>query len=361
MRAGLTGRRGAALALILWILVVGATMLSIGALVGLQEQRAENAATQLRHAFADADAGLGDLVRQVRPGVAATTASPLDSTTLAGTTMVDRPWRGTIRRLGGRTLLLEVSAGAGARVRLGRLAWLRPPEANPKAALSVGGTAWLGTDVVVSGRDSSVGAPDCPSGDSAVAGVVAGALTTAPGVILEGVPPVALRAAAESGLSAEDQAIFDRLWALATTHPLPGEVDANPDTVGPVCNQSASTNWGDPENRYGACASYRPAVAVSGDVSLSGVGQGILLVDGNLSIPGGFRFDGLVMTTGGLSIGASMSPVEIFGAVAAGRVGDGARPVSLVTIRYSKCSIDNALMSVSEIVPLPSRGWKQLF
>jgi hypothetical protein len=358
---GLGGRRGAALAVILWILVVGATMLSIGALVGLQEQRAESAAKQLRHAFADADAGLGDLMGRISPGSIATTSTPLDSTTVAGTTAVGRPWRGTIRRMGDRTLLVEVSAGAGARARLGRLVWVRPPVVSLSAALSVGDTARLGADVVVSGRDSSAGTLGCASADTTTVGIAAGGLIASAGAVVEGAPAVAPRAPSGSGLSAEDRETFDRLWAHATVHPPAGDLEANPDTVGPVCNQSSPMNWGDPDDRFSPCARYWPTIAVRGDLSLAGVGQGILLVDGNLAISEGFRFRGLVMTTGALQIAPGVPPVEIFGGVVAGSVGDVARPISLVTIRYSKCSIYNALLSASEVIPLPSRGWKQLF
>src|SRR5207302_5681653 len=74
---------------------------------------------------------------------------------------------------------------------------------------------------------------------------------------------------------------------------LPGQNFSN--SIGPVvtggnCDKSVLTNWGDGMNG-GLCASYFPIVHITGDATLNGVqGQGILLVDGTLSVQGGFQW-----------------------------------------------------------------------
>lgn len=363
MRSSLDTRRGAALALVLWVLVLGATLLSIGAVIALQEQRAERAWRRGRHTFADADAGLGELMGRLSSADLAALARPLDSVSPAGTTATGHAWRGTVRRLGARTLLLEVAAGdtGGESTRLGRLAWLRPPPVHASAALSVGATARLGDDVIVSGRDSAGGAFGCAAGDSVTAGVAAGEVSTAGGTVLEGAPPVVLRSPEDSGLSGPDQAVFETLWARAGVRLSGGAMVAGPATIDTVCDQSVPTNWGDPTGVPGPCSDYRPVVAIDGDLTLAGAGQGILLVRGDLALRDGFRFQGILMVTGVLQVEATVGRVDVLGAVMAGAAGEDTRPVSLVTVRYSKCRIDNALLPASAILRLPSRGWKQLF
>ena len=141
-----------------------------------------------------------------------------------------------------------------------------------------------------------------------------------------------------------------------------GTWTTHPATVGTACDDRDPSNWGAPTDPLSPCWEYLPVVRVSGDLTLaSGDGQGILLVDGDLSIGTSYSFYGLLMVRGRINISASSGGTAIFGGVAAGSLGTPSQPSVGVAIRYSKCMIDNVLLSSGMLVPLPSRAWKQLY
>ncbi|MDX1676003.1 MAG: hypothetical protein R3314_14510, partial [Longimicrobiales bacterium] len=72
-----------------------------------------------------------------------------------------------------------------------------------------------------------------------------------------------------------------------------------PVSSGGTCDKSVKSNWGDPNNASGDCHLYWPIIYTPGNMNLgSGVGQGILVVDGDLHISGNFEFSGLVFVYG---------------------------------------------------------------
>ena len=73
--------------------------------------------------------------------------------------------------------------------------------------------------------------------------------------------------------------------------------------TGANCNTSDTFNWGDGINTT-SCSTYFPIIHITGDVTLNGnQGQGILLVDGNVSVQGSYQFFGITMVKG--SIGSA--------------------------------------------------------
>src|SRR6185369_379883 len=68
-----------------------------------------------------------------------------------------------------------------------------------------------------------------------------------------------------------------------------------------VCNKASAMNWGDPVRHApaAACETYFPIIHITGNATLStGTGQGILLVDGDLTKSGNFSFYGVVIARG---------------------------------------------------------------
>jgi hypothetical protein len=351
-----------ALALVLWVLVIGAAILTLGVLVAIQEQRASGAERSFEHGFTDAELALDAALDSLNPAeLRLLLPGPFDSLTVGGTLGTGgAPWRGTVRRLDRTSFLVEVVAGPPhAEVRLGRLLQPRGPDVAVSAALSTGGSVVLGPGTIVSGRDSTPAGTDCPGPDSAVAGVAAASASLLPGSTVDGSPPVILRLSAGAGLTPDDSATFERLAGQATVLLGGGTFGTFPATVGTACNVQAPTNWGSPSDPGSPCGAYRPAVHVSGDLSLvAGEGQGILLVDGDLRVLGQYRFDGLVLVRGSLEIG---TPAVFSGFVAAGAVGAPTQPAVGLELRYSKCKYRNALISSARLSPLRSRSWKRLF
>jgi hypothetical protein len=135
-----------------------------------------------------------------------------------------------------------------------------------------------------------------------------------------------------------------------------------PVAVGSVCNQAVTTNWGDGNTHTNPCGSYYPIVHLTAaTVTLTGgQGQGMLLVDGNLTISGSFNYYGVVIVRGLLKTTAGSS--KIYGSVLAQQINLGSTAFNGdITIQYSTCAILSALQSTSNAQMNRSRGWIQLF
>jgi hypothetical protein len=373
---GLRGdRRGIALALTLWVLVIGAAVLTVAVFIGFQEQRAAGVGRRLHRALTRAESGLAGVLSGWTPGtLSRRLPQPFDSLVINGAgTTADDDWRGAIHRLGRDLFLVELTAadapGAGApqtvaaRARLGWLVHARPVKVVVSAALSTGGPAIVGTGSTLDGRDQPPAErTDCPPPDSALPGLAAGAITIVGTPRIDGSPPTVARQGGDTGLVAADQLAFDQLASQATITLPGGSWATGPFAAGNDCDVVSPHNWGDAWSRDGPCSNYLPIVHVMGDLTLAaGHGQGILLVDGNLAFSGEYRFYGLVMVRGTLDAGSLSLGATVWGGVAAARAGSEARPLTGITVIYSKCMISHALRTSGTLVPLRSRAWKQLF
>jgi hypothetical protein len=147
-----------------------------------------------------------------------------------------------------------------------------------------------------------------------------------------------------------------------------------------VCDRAPKTNWGQPDhsspttNPFKQCLDYYPIIYSKGDLSLNGgKGQGILLVNGSLTMNGGFEFDGLIIIKNDLRKGNGNATVRGGIMVANATVdcgngnngtcqsADGTTITGTLTIAYSKCSIENALRASAILVPVKQRAWAQLY
>jgi hypothetical protein len=156
--------------------------------------------------------------------------------------------------------------------------------------------------------------------------------------------------------------MFDTLASQASLTLPDGSRQTPPQRSGADCDTGSQLNWGDPARPDAVCGSYLPIIHVLGDLTLTaGEGQGILLVDGNLTFEGGYRFYGLVLVRGTIAASLPAGYVTLHGAVFAAGVGREAAPVTGLHVSMSKCILDRALRSSGRLVPLRSRSWKQLF
>jgi hypothetical protein len=118
---------------------------------------------------------------------------------------------------------------------------------------------------------------------------------------LAGAPPIA---AAGDAAFTPDLAGFDldRLARLADTRAA-GTIRPMPVADGPDCRVGVAGNWGDPTGPGAPCAGYAPLIATDGDLVVDGgIGQGALLVRGDLTLRGGTRFHGPVIATGSVRV-----------------------------------------------------------
>ncbi|MFL5577299.1 MAG: hypothetical protein ACJ79S_15175 [Gemmatimonadaceae bacterium] len=151
-----------------------------------------------------------------------------------------------------------------------------------------------------------------------------------------------------------------------------------------VCNRSLVTNWGQPDhvdsptspNQFKPCISYYPIIFVNGDLDISGgKGQGILLVNGSLTMNGGFEFDGLIIVKNDLRRGNGTATIRggimvangvidcagNSGSGSGGSCTDGVNATGTFTVAFSKCAVENALRASAILVPVKQRAWAQMY
>jgi hypothetical protein len=162
---------------------------------------------------------------------------------------------------------------------------------------------------------------------------------------------------------------FDKLKALATltlTTDNPAATEpAYTASVPPRCDTNVQTNWGEPTVPTDPCFDYFPIIYRNGNLKLQGGrGQGILLVEGDLTASGGMVFYGPVFVTGTLSTtGNSGQGAKFFGGVIAGNVAldDLTKLAGGALVSYSSCAIKRALENSATPTALAERSWVQLY
>jgi hypothetical protein len=132
------------------------------------------------------------------------------------------------------------------------------------------------------------------------------------------------------------------------------------------CDISDRFNWGEPERTAGyikACSTYFPIIYASGSqvkMASNARGQGLLLVEGDLEIAGGFEFYGLIVAKGGIKISGNGN--KVVGALLAQDVdiGDNNSISGNTTLQYSSCALTKAIQGSAFAEPLAYRSWVQL-
>ena len=90
-------------------------------------------------------------------------------------------------------------------------------------------------------------------------------------------------------------------------------------------------------------------------------GQGLLLVEGDLEIVGGFEFYGLIVAKGGIKINGNGN--KVVGALLAQDVAiDDQNSISgNTTLQFSSCALEKAIKGSAFGEPLANRSWAQLY
>jgi hypothetical protein len=204
------------------------------------------------------------------------------------------------RRLGAEGWLVEATAqrSGGPAAQAARLAWsLDPLERllSWPAILSVGPGAPFVLDGTVDA--SRVAHPDAALTAAHCAVPASAALGPLASVLPLGVLP------AEHPQPALGELDFDALLALAPLQ-VAGTGTPTPTERFGACVDEP-WGWGDPERPYRPCGASHPVRASAGDLVVDGgVGQGLLVVDGDLTLRAGARFFGVVLARGTLRLEA---------------------------------------------------------
>lgn len=364
-----------ALAIVLFALVVVGLLVAIifaGATLEARSGRQLQAATQ---ALGAADAGADAFVAAWDPFI--NDDMPVGSTAQVAAGVIGNGvlHTDTLTRLSDVLFLLRAfgerrDAGGGmlARRTVGRLLRLTPPLPDARAALTTisgvqlaGADPISGTDTVPAGWGGVCPPPGPPlSGVRDSSGMVTQALPCGGSPCVTGAPPVLSDSTVGTlTLTQLGPATFANLWSSATRS-TGGTVSG----IGPVvsglpaqCDLTPSLNWGSPADSTNPCFRFFPLIAAQGGTILgAGQGQGVLLVDGDLELAGGFEFFGTIIVRGVLR--TSGVGGRVVGAVLAQRAvlsGSG------LAVTFSSCAVRRARLGAALPEPLTDRNWIQIF
>ena len=399
MKRTIQNERGMALALAIVALVVVGALIAGAFFAGTQEQRVGENARYSQRSFGVAEGAANFIIGHWDPQTYnSIRIYPLDSVKVPVSAAADTispshtgRYAGYIYRLNQEQYLIDITGqdstsvgggaallrrGGGGRERIGLLARIKPLVVDIRASLTSGRGDALSGNAAISGYDHvPPGWATCNPLDS-VGNAKAGIRTDTSMAVsaggtssIVGTPPVIKDPnITDSTFTRYGDVNYSQLVARATLN-LVGQNFSN--NIGPVlnangqCDRNVTTNWGDGVNPAAPCASYFPIVHIQGDANINGVqGQGILLVDGSLSVQGGFQWFGITIVRGTLkTAGGGNADAHFWGAtmVQDSTVVGNNQLTGHANILYSKCAVIKALDQTGVVALMRSRGWVQLY
>lgn len=363
--------RGVALPMAIFALVVIGVLVGASFFIGRQEQIVGRNTVRVQQAFAAAEAGMQTQVVNWDPQRYNRLAVG-DSVTFGGVLTGTGWYRGNVRRLNNLLFLARAegfSTDSTARQHVGMLLRLRPVELDITAALKTQGEVTVGGSSYTDGNDAlPAGWTGCAALKPPLPGIQlpdsADITTAGCGGLscVAGSPKVESDTTiSDSTLTTFGDASFDDWRDLATKRITGGTRKIQPSTTGGQCNKADPNNWGAPLSPTSACGGYFPIVWVEGDLVVNGVqAQGVLLVNGDLDVQGGFQFYGPVLVKGRLSTQGTGGHFQ-GGVIAANVSLDQTSILGNAVINYSSCAIARALQNAAPAAPLRSRSWANLY
>lgn len=380
----LRSRRGFALALSLLAIVVIGAMVAGGYLAGVQYYRMGRNSLVEQRALAVAELGLDSAYATWSKSW--NTQSVGTVTTLAYSA-TDGSWVDTVRitKLNQLSSLIVSEGRAGgygtqlsSRRRIGMIVRLNMPKVAQVGALTTRGTVAIGGSTAILGTDTTFSGWNCPPTGSSIAGVAVPSFSNLTfggkctgGTCISGSPLVSVTPTASDTNTyfsygtlkwAQLVAMADKSVSGTYPHVRPSTNSAGGTST---CNTSDNSNWGDPgrASPSGPCESYFPVVYAPGDVSVNGdIGQGVLLVNGNLNIQGGFTYYGQIIVRGTVKLTGTGN--HVYGGIMAAAVLDSTSTSQLAgnsSIHYSRCALTQVFVTAALGARAPQRSWVELF
>ena len=378
-------RRGFALAVAMMAIVVIGALIAGAFFASTQEYRVGRNTLVGQRAFAVAEYGLNkevsnwDRTRNL-PGAMATGAIDANHVYVAG----DDTAYVTITKLNPNTfwVVSEGQASMGnsqlrSRQRTSAVVRIAYPTVNFQGAVTTAGNVNVQGSANITGNDvshsnSTIGSwSQCASiADTNMAGVAVATTSTVSGATrISGSPAVSYTAAA--GDSSTYITYGSETWNTLVANADIRLPSGSP-TPAPVGTDSTCTlgtnNWGEPLRGAGTirgCYSYFPIIYYDGDLDIqsNGRGQGILIVNGSMRIRGNFDFYGIIIVRDDITRGNGTA--NLYGAVMArnANLGNGSDNtwIGNQNVYFSNCAVQSALRGTAILVPVPQRGWAQLY
>ncbi len=381
--------RGMALAIAIFALVVVGALVAGAFFAGTQESRTAENNRRLQKAFGVAETGINEVIADWDPGIRNVgkmypTDSQIIPDTAGRTPYHTGVFAGNIYKLNGELYLVDISGrdsqsiksavkSASARQRLGGLLRIRTVNFGLQGALTTRGGVKLAGNAAVDGNDhvpTEWGTANCDTtGDSTKAGIRTPDSTqvtyTHNDSTLKGNPPIKQDTTVKTSTFSQFGDIdYTTLAAMANIQLSGGNYKTAPVVSGTSCVKTDKENWGDGMHRTAPCGNYFPIIHIAGNATINGdQGQGILLVDGDLSVQGSYQFYGIVLVKGSLSTaGGGSTDAHFWGAVMAANVDLELNSFAgNATLNYSKCAVTEALERTGAVSLARSRSWIQLF
>ena len=138
----------------------------------------------------------------------------------------------------------------------------------------------------------------------------------------------------------------------------------NPAPIGTATSCTASSsNWGEPNRGAGSvvgCQSTFPVIYAPGNLSISsGRGQGVLLVEGSLTITGSFYWVGIIIVRGALDVAGS--PTLMGSVMVRSTTGADSRITGNARLQFSSCAAQQALGGLGSLVRTGGRSWANVY
>lgn len=269
---------------------------------------------------------------------------------------------------------LVASEGIAGRSRRGaaKVLVLNIPQLNLLGALTTRGATKIGGSSFIDGNDHTYTDWECPAAGPALPGIATSdsASITAAGCqnysCVAGNPKVLQTPAA-----ADTNTYFNfgslgwaQLTAMASKV-LTGSIQGiGPTVSNGACNTADYRNFGEPIKTgelASPCENYYPIIYSPGNLTLNtGRGQGILLVEGDLDVQGGFEFYGPVIVRGTLK--TSGEGGHFNGGVMAANVQlDQNVVIGNAVISFSRCTILKALNGSATATSAVERSWFEVY
>ena len=371
MNGRLKSEDGVALIVAIFSIAVVGGILTGAFFMGMQEQAVGRNQIGHGNAFASAEAGVETTLSNWT-SLNATSLARGDSVTFSGWLADSSGWyRGSVRRSIDNIFLIRsegFSADSLTRQQVGFIVRNRPFDLGFDAALTTQGATKIGGSSFIDGDDHIPSGWTGCSLDPARPGIIiddASEISTSGcrGLnCVNGSPKIE----EDTTITADSLTTFGDLdvsgFASFATHTL-GSGPYNgigPSFSGGACNTADFDNWGDPLNPASACGGYFPILyAPNGTKMTGGYGQGILVVNGDLEVQGGFEFYGPVIVAGVLNTKGTGGHFN--GGVIAANVNlDQNTVLGNAVINYSSCAIQYALSAASPVGLMRERAWALL-
>jgi hypothetical protein len=368
---------GFALAVSIFALVIIAALITGIFFAAQQEWKIGLNSVSSQRAFSAADAGINNAIANWNMswnGLATNATATFSGSLPSGT----GTYSGTIQRLNPQLFFVQVTGTDGnhlATRTLGALSRLKYVNISVRGAVTTQNGLKIGGSTFINGVDTNPSGWSCNAVNDTMPGIDTGDSTEIQRSgcnnysCVQGKPQVKQDSTiTDSTFLQFGDFSWNDLVTMATkvynTSYGPAS-DFGPVGTAATCTTSVQDNWGDPmvPPSVAGCAGYFPIIYVNGDFKATGgYGQGILIVNGNLSVQGGFQFFGPVLVKGTLTTQGTGGHFN--GGVMASNLIDSTSQSDILgnaVVTYSSCALFKALQANSPGRWLRQRSWEDLF